>query len=987
MTTGRGLTTLPANIDPATARLLQGMRNQIFALEKFQDSQNKTNKSLEQLLKGNATQVLEQQAGTTLPVVPQYRVEPFPTYIAIYLPAIPPYNVELWRAVGAASSYETAQRVLSTRTASFEDHPPAGETYRYWIRYASTDATKFGPFTPPQGILLVTTATADPEADFDTKNGGVFLETFETQAFASDWTFITGTGAVITYPLSGIVGGKVARVAGGEQWRAHRQEIEFDPNQIYRMKIGVRLSDAPSNGATSLRARVRCGFMCLDANKGIVDTTGGNSALLAHWFCAFEKDLGLVPLGTYQEFTGYLSGIGTTPANNASDVSLPSVARSGTKYFRPVVVVNFDDGNGITEIDYIRIEELNPQDVALTGELTNQAMAVPASSAGSVTSYANANGIFRVRYGTQAVNPLQVVYTISANPQALSASINSLGFYQVTGGFDIGEVNATITFRATFQNSQIERTFVLTKAIAGTDGEDGDDGIPGPALFNLVPRGTVTLLTANSARKSANNNTWDSDCYTLQSNTSCFATFRPAQTNKSIMAGLNQDPVTNQTFTSIDYAWYIRSDATLEIYESGSNVGVNFGAYTTSTILQVVYDGKKVRYYKDAVLMRTVVIANLRLAFDSSFYNDGTLSDIGYGPIAEETAQGYYGITFLETWESKAYEKYWVLRTSDNPTISYPASGEYGGTVIRAAGGMVWIAAQDNVAFDALSLYKITARVRRTVASTNGSAGSRIYVGVEGVLADGVTLNNISGVNTYSSQHYNCLSGFDLSGVGINTWYEAVGYFRGTSNTAGGVSTNPALPTKLRTNTKFFRPLLIMNYLDGDGTMECDFIRVERLQPVSTFQIDPDATTAIASQNPADGTLTIPTYSSGGTFRDQFTIASVAWLNDTGETVDLTITYAMLAALAGANPTGAIGQYIFMDYTNGGSPIADGDEYLRIPGSQDWVSRAGTVAISVANGVTVTGRIRIALVGPGGSFNPADVDYKGAAITLFARKR
>jgi hypothetical protein len=198
-----------------------------------------------------------------------------------------------------------------------------------------------------QGIVLTTKAPVNPEDFFDPNNGGVFLETFERQDLPLHWTRKSTSGTVtLTYPLSGVVGGRVARIAGGEEWRVYNDKFEFDPSVLYRMKVGLRMSAAPGNGATSARAMLRAGFEMYDASGAIVDTTGGTAFSLAHFFAAYNLDYGAAGVGVYQEFTGYLKGLGASPANNASNVAVPSVARNGAKYFAPMFVVNFDDGDG-----------------------------------------------------------------------------------------------------------------------------------------------------------------------------------------------------------------------------------------------------------------------------------------------------------------------------------------------------------------------------------------------------------------------------------------------------------------------------------------------------------------------------------------------------------------------------------------------------------------------------------------------------------------
>lgn len=128
---------------------------------------------------------------------------------------------------------------------------------------------------------------------------------------------------------------------------------------------------------------------------------------------------------------------------------------------------------------------------------------------------------------------------------------------------------------------------------------------------------------------------WDSDIISIQSFTNCHLQIRPGQTSGNFMVGLNTDPYANQSYETIDFAWYCHP-AGLQIYENGVLVG-DFGTYTTATELSISYDGTFVRYYKDrGNAVRTVAVAGARFYLDSSFYS----------PIASCLAKWGPGITF-----------------------------------------------------------------------------------------------------------------------------------------------------------------------------------------------------------------------------------------------------------------------------------------------------------------------------------------------------
>lgn len=181
---------------------------------------------------------------------------------------------------------------------------------------------------------------------------------------------------------------------------------------------------------------------------------------------------------------------------------------------------------------------------------------------------------------------------------------------------------------------------------------------------------------------------------------------------------------------------------------------------------------------------------------------------------------------FLETFDNP-WEVLWTNQgSSGSVVITYPSNGQFGGKVISAQ-RQLWIEAAENIPYDDGALYRITARIRRTVSG--GGSNEAVYVGVAGVAADGTTMIDESGGSSHGSQHYNCARGFDMSTIAVNTWKDFVGWFRGLSTSGFGVAPNNDSPTPLRTGVKYFRPLVILNYASGTGTMECDFVKVERL--------------------------------------------------------------------------------------------------------------------------------------------------------------
>jgi hypothetical protein len=188
---------------------------------------------------------------------------------------------------------------------------------------------------------------------------------------------------------------------------------------------------------------------------------------------------------------------------------------------------------------------------------------------------------------------------------------------------------------------------VLREAMAGTDRTfylDSSFYSPGAFASNIrfgpytgflpepfLARGNCQV-TANNMFKNGGSAAWDSDVVSVRGYSNCFLTFKPSQTNCAIMVGLNTDPLTNASFASIDYAFYLRSDGQLELYEAGSAV-LFVGAYAASSVLSMTYDGGSIRYYMDGVLLRTQTPGAGVYYFDSSFNTlGGGINSVRFGP-------------------------------------------------------------------------------------------------------------------------------------------------------------------------------------------------------------------------------------------------------------------------------------------------------------------------------------------------------------------
>ena len=109
---------------------------------------------------------------------------------------------------------------------------------------------------------------------------------------------------------------------------------------------------------------------------------------------------------------------------------------------------------------------------AVTGVLTLPTVALPADSAGVVSSYATATGTFKVYSGSTDVTA-SCTFAIYAYTASLASyvTINAAGVYAVTNGLTAD--SGYVTFRATYGTAVLQATFTLTKSKAGQQGVAG----------------------------------------------------------------------------------------------------------------------------------------------------------------------------------------------------------------------------------------------------------------------------------------------------------------------------------------------------------------------------------------------------------------------------------------------------------------------------------------------------------------------------------
>jgi hypothetical protein len=150
---------------------------------------------------------------------------------------------------------------------------------------------------------------------------------------------------------------------------------------------------------------------------------------------------------------------------------------------------------------------------------------------------------------------------------------------------------------------------------------------------------TIDVLNNNKTLRRINHNDqWDAQAYSNQSlNGSCIFSCTLGGEGDGganhAMIGLNTDPITNASYTSIDYCWYFDNGYT-RVYENGTSRG-DVGTWNVGSTYSIEYNGTQILYKQDGVIKRTVSVSNgLTFYVDSSFYSDIILNDISFGQTA-----------------------------------------------------------------------------------------------------------------------------------------------------------------------------------------------------------------------------------------------------------------------------------------------------------------------------------------------------------------
>ena len=247
----------------------------------------------------------------------------------------------------------------------------------------------------------------------------------------------------------------------------------------------------------------------------------------------------------------------------------------------------------------------------------------------------------------------------------------------------------------------------------------------GKLTFNNAGPRTVTYSGNNITSSGGADNSWNTHVYSSEHYDSpCVLQFEAGYSSSSglrIMVGLNTDPLTNTSYNSIDYAWYL-SSGSATIYTNGSQLVPDGGpfSYNTGDKFSVVYDGDNILFYFNNILKKTILsVGSLDLYMDSSIYDTDTISinDVRFAPISRID---YGSVGSVQITPEKLYQGAGDFNSS-NTGFYLDSSGQFSlknklsfdGTDLVVDGGV-----------KATTLDVIDATVTGTLNASTVSAGS-----------------------------------------------------------------------------------------------------------------------------------------------------------------------------------------------------------------------------------------------------------------------
>lgn len=435
--------------------------------------------------------------------------------------------------------------------------------------------------------------------------------------FLKNWEVIFGDPAQIAIIASPDTGGLSVRFGDNSgndmfilRWKG--APIAYAPEDLY--EVAYDIQSLAGSGAFYL------GVDAISAAGASLPSDSGDY----HYFAAQASQTAF----GRQTRRGYMRGTATPGTgayvgDNAFDPAAPNPCATGTVILRPLVIVNFNGAAGTAVLHSAGLRKVDDATVIWTGAWS------------STRTYARNEGVTSAEgrgFASRAPGNLNHQPPTSATSDAFWYLVADKGV-DGAGATPLYTWNAfadspdgTINFTTGSPGGRAYRGEALNKTSSTESSNPGDyvwSLYRGPAAFGLVASANA-VVGPDFVIKNGVTTAWDAQAYSTESFTGgCVASAQVPTSSTDAIFGINADPTTDASFTSIDYAWFFRAaTGQCEIYESGSAISAH-GSFSPSTVLQVRYRGQTIEYLKDGVVVRTVSTTSGRtFFFDSSLYFD-----------------------------------------------------------------------------------------------------------------------------------------------------------------------------------------------------------------------------------------------------------------------------------------------------------------------------------------------------------------------------